>query len=174
MKSKATILVSGMIAADPWQGGAPWAVMQYVLGLRRLECEVFLVIEALEKAFALHFGVWRPIQNLHRRCSAYSSSCSVENIDVAIDDRRLRIVLKDLSPAAGSWEPAGCARALSTGPNVKSTLTRNCSWNQDWEKQSSSANYIGVCACWAGHLTGHRQSSTRGTGCAKRSAWLKN
>ncbi|MGA2658856.1 MAG: hypothetical protein ABSH34_15245 [Verrucomicrobiota bacterium] len=41
--SKATILVSGMIAADPWQGGATWAVLQYVLGLRHLGYEVYLV-----------------------------------------------------------------------------------------------------------------------------------
>lgn len=40
---KMTIVVSGMIAADPHQGGATWAVLQYVLGLRRLGHEVFLV-----------------------------------------------------------------------------------------------------------------------------------
>src|SRR5690349_10309551 len=37
------ILFSGMIAADPRQGGATWAVLQYVLGLRRLGHEVFFV-----------------------------------------------------------------------------------------------------------------------------------
>src|SRR5215217_1130200 len=31
-----TILFSGMIAADPHQGGATWAVLQYLLGFRRL------------------------------------------------------------------------------------------------------------------------------------------
>lgn len=31
-----TILVSGMVASDPGQGGATWAVLQYLLGLRRL------------------------------------------------------------------------------------------------------------------------------------------
>ena len=30
------ILVSGMIAADPHQGGATWAVLQYLIGLRAL------------------------------------------------------------------------------------------------------------------------------------------
>ena len=34
------ILVSGMIAADPHQGGATWAILQYVLGLQRLGHEV--------------------------------------------------------------------------------------------------------------------------------------
>jgi hypothetical protein len=35
-----TVIVSGMIAATPGQGGASWAVLQYLLGLRRLGCEV--------------------------------------------------------------------------------------------------------------------------------------
>ena len=43
MPSKRTILVSGMIATDPYQGGATWAVLQYVLGLRKLGHEVYLV-----------------------------------------------------------------------------------------------------------------------------------
>jgi hypothetical protein len=43
VKNCATILVSGMIASDPFQGGATWAVLQYVLGLRRLGYEVYLV-----------------------------------------------------------------------------------------------------------------------------------
>ena len=42
-RAKMTILVSGMIAADPGQGGATWAVLQYVLGFARLGHEVFFV-----------------------------------------------------------------------------------------------------------------------------------
>lgn len=41
--SRLRILVSGMIAGDPHQGGATWAVLQYVLGLRRLGHDVTLV-----------------------------------------------------------------------------------------------------------------------------------
>jgi hypothetical protein len=37
------ILVAGMLAADPHQGGATWAVLQYVLGFRRLGHEVSVV-----------------------------------------------------------------------------------------------------------------------------------
>jgi hypothetical protein len=37
------ILISGMIAGDPGQGGAAWAVLQYVLGFQRLGCRVTLV-----------------------------------------------------------------------------------------------------------------------------------
>jgi hypothetical protein len=38
-----TIVVSGMVAGDPQQGGATWAVLQYVLGLRALGHDVALV-----------------------------------------------------------------------------------------------------------------------------------
>jgi hypothetical protein len=37
------IVVSGMIAGEPGQGGAAWAVLQYVLGLRRLGHQVTFV-----------------------------------------------------------------------------------------------------------------------------------
>lgn len=39
------VLVSGMVARVPGQGGATWAVLQYVLGLRRLGYDVLLVEE---------------------------------------------------------------------------------------------------------------------------------
>jgi hypothetical protein len=41
--SAPTVIVSGMVAATPWQGGASWAVLQYLLGLRRLGCDVYFV-----------------------------------------------------------------------------------------------------------------------------------
>lgn len=37
------IIISGMVAGDPGQGGATWAILQYVLGLARLGHEVHLV-----------------------------------------------------------------------------------------------------------------------------------
>ena len=51
------IVVAGMVAGVPGQGGAAWAVLQYVLGLRRLGHDVTLVepVDALtrERAAAL-------------------------------------------------------------------------------------------------------------------------
>jgi hypothetical protein len=41
--ARLSIIVSGMIAADPHQGGATWAVLQYVLGFRRLGHDVHLI-----------------------------------------------------------------------------------------------------------------------------------
>jgi hypothetical protein len=42
-RRKLTILLSGMVAANPHYGGASWAVLQYVLGLKRLGHEVYVV-----------------------------------------------------------------------------------------------------------------------------------
>src|ERR671922_1882309 len=41
--SRLTIIVSGMLGGDPYQGGATWAVLQYVLGLRELGHRVILI-----------------------------------------------------------------------------------------------------------------------------------
>ncbi len=41
--SRLSIVVAGMVAAQPGQGGATWAILQYVLGLRALGHEVTLV-----------------------------------------------------------------------------------------------------------------------------------
>ena len=38
-----TIVLAGMIAADPYQGGATWAVLQYALGFRQLGHEVYFI-----------------------------------------------------------------------------------------------------------------------------------
>lgn len=44
------IVVCGMVAGEPNQGGAAWAVLQYVLGLRRLGHEVVLVEPLKDRA----------------------------------------------------------------------------------------------------------------------------
>lgn len=50
------IIFSGMIASDPHQGGATWAVLQYVLGLHDLGCDVYF-IEPLDESSLLPDGV---------------------------------------------------------------------------------------------------------------------
>jgi len=46
------ILLAGMVAGDPRQGGASWAVLQYVAGLRSLGHEVLLVEPVAAEALA--------------------------------------------------------------------------------------------------------------------------
>ena len=48
VRSDRTVVVSGMAAGVPGQGGATWAVLQYVLGLRRLGWDVYLVEQMRE------------------------------------------------------------------------------------------------------------------------------
>jgi hypothetical protein len=43
MTDRLRVFVSGMIAGDPHQGGATWAVLQYVRGLRQLGHDVYFV-----------------------------------------------------------------------------------------------------------------------------------
>jgi len=49
-----SIILSGMVAADPHQGGATWAVLQYALGLTRLGHEVVLVDPASPESIRPH------------------------------------------------------------------------------------------------------------------------
>jgi hypothetical protein len=42
-RAKLTVVFSGMLAGDPHQGGATWAVLQYLLGFRRLGHDVLFV-----------------------------------------------------------------------------------------------------------------------------------
>jgi hypothetical protein len=51
------IIFSGMVAGDPEQGGASWAVLQYVLGLRGLGHDVYLVepVDRLEPRSVRYF-----------------------------------------------------------------------------------------------------------------------
>jgi len=65
------ILLSGMVAGDPHQGGATWAVLQYVAGLEELGHEVVLVepvpVESLEPGAAA--GYFRGLPLLEGRAA---------------------------------------------------------------------------------------------------------
>ena len=70
-KERKSILVSGMIAGIPGQGGASWAVLQYVLGLLRLGHDVYFV-EEIESSGPQglpldHTASWSYLQSLAGR-----------------------------------------------------------------------------------------------------------
>src|SRR5262245_28965370 len=50
MAREPRVLLSGMLAGDPYQGGATWAVLQYAPGLRRLGHDVYVVEPIAERA----------------------------------------------------------------------------------------------------------------------------
>jgi hypothetical protein len=56
--SRLQILFSGMVAGDPEQGGASWSILQYVLGLRALGHDVYLVepVDRLEPRAVRYFS----------------------------------------------------------------------------------------------------------------------
>jgi hypothetical protein len=49
-EDRLTILFSGMVASDPYQGGAAWAVLQYLLGLKQAGHELYFVEPVSESA----------------------------------------------------------------------------------------------------------------------------
>jgi hypothetical protein len=57
------ILFSGMIAGDPWQGGATWAVLQYVLGLKRLGHDVLFVEPIKQQSIRPHGAALKQSDN---------------------------------------------------------------------------------------------------------------
>jgi hypothetical protein len=71
--SKLIILLSGMIAGDPYQGGATWAVLQYWLGLRRLGHDVYFVEPISESALRGRESRGHPPQ------TERSGACSLQN-----------------------------------------------------------------------------------------------
>ena len=56
--SRLTVVVAGMIAGVPGQGGAAWAILQYVLGLLRLGHDAYLVepVDDLDPTRTSYFG----------------------------------------------------------------------------------------------------------------------
>ena len=83
-----SLIVSGMIAAVPGQGGATWAVLQYLLGLRRLECEVHFV---------------EPIDGDHVK-QASVSYCREVMASFGFDDRWALVPSDAVEPAGMSRE----------------------------------------------------------------------
>src|SRR3974390_151414 len=57
--------------------------------------------EELTRGLSFHFGEKQSIRNLRRRRSNYSSSNTIENLQVELaNGKHLRLVFKDLSPTS--------------------------------------------------------------------------
>jgi len=105
------VLVGGMLAGDPPQGGATWAVLQYVLGLERLGHEVSVmqpVDEARPKRaeylarIVSEFGLRATLLSRGRPCPSVAGTDVLINIsgmlrDVALESIPIRVYL-DLDP----------------------------------------------------------------------------
>jgi hypothetical protein len=78
--SRLTIIVSGMVAGVPGQGGAAWAVLQYVLGLQRLGHDVYLVepvTEPVPSTAASYFALVTRAFGLSERSALLTNGVSI-------------------------------------------------------------------------------------------------
>ena len=103
------IVVSGMLAGVPRQGGATWAVLQYVLGLRRLGHDVRFVepVDSLERSRAYFDHVARTyeldatlIERTTRRCHGASRARATEGADLLLNLSGI-LADEDILAAAG-------------------------------------------------------------------------
>jgi hypothetical protein len=76
------VLLAGMVAGDPRQGGATWAVLQYLLGLERLGHEVLLV----EPVHELRSDVVEYFESLQLDRAALLQSGTRRTIGLSYDD----------------------------------------------------------------------------------------
>jgi len=76
------VLLAGMVAGDPRQGGATWAVLQYLLGLERLGHDVLLV----EPVRELRSDVVEYFESLELDRAALLQSGTRRTLGVSYDD----------------------------------------------------------------------------------------
>jgi hypothetical protein len=124
------IVVAGMVAGHPGQGGATWAVLQYVLGLRALGHRVLLVepVERLDQPSTRYF------ENVTRRFDLRGSAALAihgTRETVGLPYRRLRAF------AAGSdllLNISGVLRddAVTAPIGVRAYLDLDPAFNQLW------------------------------------------
>jgi hypothetical protein len=106
--SNLRIVVGGMVAGDPGQGGASWAILQYLLGLRRLGHEVWLIepvdvltsgraaaFESLAAEFDLRGGLFERGSTRSVGLTRSAADAVCRNADVVLD---VSGMLRDVAP----------------------------------------------------------------------------
>ena len=118
MSRKLRVLVAGLVAGEAVQGGAAWAVLQYVLGLRRLGHDVYLVEPLREGgntatayfgAIISRFGIHGELTPRGKSLTEFEIVLNISGmLDVdAIATIPIRVYL-DLDPAFNQlWHQAG-------------------------------------------------------------------
>ncbi len=116
---KLTILFAGMIAADPNQGGATWAVLQYLLGFRRLGHEVIFVEPIKASA-------------LRANGSSFESSENARYFQETIRefglDQQAALLLTETRKTVGlTYQELTQKAARADGFDLQRTKTKSCS-----------------------------------------------
>jgi Phosphotransferase enzyme family len=152
------ILLSGALAGDPPQGGATWAVLQYVLGLERLGHEVSVVqpvdeprpeTEAYLARIISEFGVRAILLQRGRPCPFVPGTDVLINIsgmlrDVALESIPIRVYL-DLDPVFNQlWHLQGVDAGLDGHTHYATVGTRVPSCGLEWTSTLPPV----VLECW--------------------------
>jgi hypothetical protein len=132
-------LVSGMVAGEPNQGGAAWAVLQYVLGLRRLGHEVVLVepVESLQpqsveylRAVSERFGLEQ------------AGLVSADGAGDRLDRKRLREFAQGADLLLNVSGMLTDPELLEAVP-VRAYLDLDPFFNQVWQQQGADMRFTG-------------------------------
>ncbi|HKO38098.1 MAG TPA: hypothetical protein VJU14_06995 [Solirubrobacterales bacterium] len=130
------ILVSGMVAGEPGQGGAAWAVLQYVLGLRRLGHEVVLV-EPVPEIDAARLGY----------LEAVAARFDLELATLVADEESAPIPYERLRGLAGEADLLLNVSGMLTDPEllepvpVRAYLDLDPFFNQVWHLQGADMRF---------------------------------
>jgi hypothetical protein len=134
------IVVAGMVAGDPGHGGATWAVLQYVLGLRRLGHDVLLV-EPVDEIRAESERYFRQVAaefGLERRAALLAPGGVT--VGVASSELRQRVREADLLLNASG---------LLRDPDLLEPIPRRVYldldpvFNQLWHEQGIDVGFVG-------------------------------
>ncbi len=131
-RSRVRIVVSGTVAGTPGQGGASWAVLQYVLGLRRLGHDVTLVeqLATLSPEIDSYFGTVVDEFGLRGRAGLVDAERRTAGLDYGALSAAAREadVLLNLSGILRDPE-------LRDPPPVRVYLDLDPCFNQIWHEQ---------------------------------------
>lgn len=128
-----------MIAGDPLQGGAAWAVLQYVLGLRRLGCDVWLVdpVDAITAPRVRSFGAIAAEFGLEQRAALLCGGRTVGvSYRLLLDACRTADVLLNVSGMLADDDLLGGAR-------LRVWLDLDPCFNQLWHSAGVDMRFAG-------------------------------
>jgi hypothetical protein len=145
------VLVSGMIAAIPHQGGATWAVLQYLLGLRKLGHEVLFVEQCSESDLLPSGAALEHSENaayfsqvMAEHGLAARSALVVEGSEETVGVPCARLSeLSDQADALLNISGTLTDERLNSGIPVRAYLDLDPAFNQLWQESGIDMRFSG-------------------------------
>jgi hypothetical protein len=138
--SRLTILLTGMIAAQPQHGGATWAVLQYVLGFKQLGHDVFFVEPVPHSKLrpsGVPFRQTDTARDFQRLASAYGFSETAALLQEGTEDT-VGLGYQELRRAAARTDVLVNISGMLTDPGLIESIPRRVyldldpAFNQAW------------------------------------------